>query len=121
LRRIPLSEHSIALGFFEFVNSSKRALFPDIPIGTYVKASSAFSRWWSKRVRSMGITIAQPAHAFRHSFKTEMRALGVADSISDAITGHAAKTESGRYGSVPLTTKKEAIDKLSRLDVIRVY
>jgi integrase len=121
LRRIPVSEHSIALGFLEFVNSSKRALFQDIPIGTYGKASSAFSRWWSKRVKFMGISIAQPAQAFRHSFETEMRALGVADSISDAITGHATKTESGRYGSVPLTIKKEAIDKQSRLDVIRVY
>jgi len=121
LRRIPVSEHLIALGFLEFVNSSKGALFPDIPRGTYGKASSAFSRWWSKRVKSKGISIAQPAHAFRHAFKTEMRALGVADSISDAITGHSAKTEGGRYGSVPLATKKEAIDKLSRLDVIRIY
>jgi len=121
LRRIPVSEHLIALGFLEFVNSSKGALFPDIPRGTYGTASSAFSRWWSKRVKSKGISIAQPAHAFRHAFKTEMRALGVADSISDAITGHSAKTEGGRYGSVPLATKKEAIDKLSRLDVVRIY
>ena len=121
LRRIPISEHLIELGFLEFVNSSQGALFPDIPRGTYGKASSAFSRWWSKRVKSKGIKIAQPAHAFRHAFKTEMRALGITDSISDAITGHASKTEGGRYGSVPLATKKEAIDKLGRLDVVKIY
>jgi integrase len=121
LRRVLISEYLIELGFLEFVNRSKGALFPDISRGTYGKASSAFSRWWSKRVKSKGITIAQPAHAFRHAFKTEMRALAVADSASDAITGHASKTEGGRYGSVPLATKKEAMDKLSRLDVVRIY
>jgi ribosomal protein S3 len=50
-----------------------------------------------------------------------MRALGISDSVSDAITGHAAKSEGGRYGTVPLTTKKEAMDKLSHLDVVRIY
>ena len=75
----------------------------------------------SARVKSKGITIGQPTHAFRHTFKTEMRALGVADSVSDSITGHAAKSDGGRYGSVPLRTKKEAIDKLPRLNIKRIY
>ena len=121
LRRVPISEYFIELGFLEFVNRSKGALFPDIPRGTYGKASSAFSRWWSKRVKSKGITIDQPAHAFRHAFVTEMRALGVADSVSEAITGHAPKSEGGRYGTVPLITKKEAIDRLAPLDILRIY
>ena len=121
LRHIPISDHLIELGFLKYVDKSKGSLFPDIPKGTYGKPSIAFSKWWSRFVNSKNITIRQPAHAFRHSFKTEMRSLGIEDSVSDAITGHAAKTEGGRYGSVPLSTKKEAIDKLTRLDVFKVY
>ena len=121
VRRIPIHEHLIELGFLEFVQHSNESLFPKIPKGTYGKRSSAFSGWWSEHVKSIGVSINQPSHAFRHTFKTEMRALGVADSVSDAITGHMAKNEGARYGSVTLTTKKGAIDKLKRLDVTRIY
>ena len=121
LRHIPLPDHIIELGFLEYVAQSTGRLFNELTIGTYGKASGAFSKWWSARVKSKGITIGQPTHAFRHTFKTEMRALGVADSVSDSITGHAAKSDGGRYGSVPLRTKKEAIDKLPRLNIKRIY
>lgn len=50
-----------------------------------------------------------------------MRTLNVSDSVSDAITGHSAKSEGARYGTVPLETKKEAIDKLPKLSLVRLY
>ncbi|GAC11033.1 phage integrase, putative [Paraglaciecola chathamensis S18K6] len=121
LRHIPVPAHILELGFLDYVDKAKGRLFPDLTIGTYGRASGAFSKWWSARVKSKGISISQPTHAFRHTFKTDMRALGISDSVSDAITGHAAKSEGGRYGSVPLKTKKEAIDRLNRLDVVRIY
>jgi integrase len=121
LRHIPIPAHVMDLGFLDYVKKAKGRLFPDLPIGTYGKASRALSKWWSALVKSKGISISQPTHAFRHTFKTDMRTLGISDSVSDAITGHAAKSEGGRYGTVPLTTKKEAMDKLSHLDVVRIY
>tara|TARA_B110000211_G_C14084879_1_gene556226 strand:+ start:284 stop:436 length:153 start_codon:yes stop_codon:yes gene_type:complete len=50
-----------------------------------------------------------------------MRAIKVQDSVSNSITGHAAKSEGEEYGSVTLRTKKEAIDKLPRLNIKRIY
>ena len=50
-----------------------------------------------------------------------MRGLFIEDSVSDAITGHAATTEGGRYGTVTLEVKKVAIDKLPRLDLQRIW
>lgn len=121
LRHIPIPDHILELGFLDYTNKAKGRLFPDLTIGTYGKSSGALSKWWSARVKLKGISISQPTHAFRHTFKTDMRALGVSDSISDAITGHAAKSEGGRYGTVPLVTKKEAMNKLPRLVLQRIY
>jgi integrase len=121
VRRIPINEHLIELGFLEFVKHSKGALFPKVPKDTYGKQSTAISRWWRRALDTTAVVTKQPFHAFRHSFKTEMRTLGVADSVSDAITGHKPNNEGARYGSVTMATKKEAINKLSRLDVTRIY
>ncbi len=122
LRHIPIPEHILELGFLEFVDRAKGRLFSGLTSGTYGKYSGAFSKWWSAKVKTKGIAISQPTHAFRHAFKTEMRVLGVSDSVSDSITGHAAKSEGGRYcGPVPLKAKKEAIDKLPKLNLDRIY
>ncbi|WP_032096029.1 MULTISPECIES: site-specific integrase [unclassified Alteromonas] len=121
LRHIPIAEHILELGFLDYVDRHRGRLFPDIPVGTYGKNSVAFSKWWSSKVKSKGVSISQPAHAFRHAFKTDMRTLNVSDSVSDAITGHSAKSEGARYGTVPLETKKEAIDRLPRLSLVRLY
>jgi integrase len=121
VRRVPLSEHIIELGFLDFVKRSKGQLFSEVPKGKYGARSDTFSGWWSKRVNSTGVSTTNPSHAFRHSFKTDMRTLGVADSVSDAITGHSPSNEGASYGLVTLATQKAAIDKLSRLDIIRIY
>jgi integrase len=120
LRHIPIPDHIIELGFLDYVEQSGDVLFPDIIEDKYGKKAPALSKWWSQMVKKAGVTSSQPAHAFRHSFKTSMRMLGVEDSVSDAITGHTAKNVGGSYGTVPLETKKMALDRLPRLALTKL-
>ncbi|ETJ88502.1 integrase domain protein [Vibrio parahaemolyticus 970107] len=46
--------------------------------------------------------------------------MGIADTVSDAITGHTPAGVGGSYGTVELETKKEAIDRLPRLALSRL-
>ncbi|HCE3561837.1 TPA: site-specific integrase [Vibrio parahaemolyticus] len=121
LRHIPIHTHLIELGFLEYVASGTDQLFPQLKTNKYGVKSSAFSKWWSQTVKKVGISIDQPSHAFRHAFKTSMRGLEVADTVSDAITGHTPNSVGGSYGTVDLNIKKAAIDKLPRLDIERIY
>ena len=122
LRHVPIHRHLIELGLLDYVNSIKSgALFPQVPLDKYGKASTKLSPWWAKTVREQGVDPKAPAHEFRHTLKTELRSFGVPDSVSDRITGHSAQGEGGRYGSVSLLVMKEVIDRLSDLVLERIY
>ena len=120
VREVPLSDHLIELGFMDYVQRCREWVFPELPVNKYGNKGLKIGEWWGKKVRGNGVNVAQPSHAFRHTFKTAMRSLGVADTVSDAITGHAANTEGSRYGVVTLETKKAAIDNLPKLDLDRL-
>ncbi|HCG7391712.1 TPA: site-specific integrase [Vibrio parahaemolyticus] len=120
LRHVPIPAHLIELGFLDYVAESGGFLFPELKENKYGKKSAALSKWWGQTVRSLGIHTTQPAHAFRHTFKTALRRLGIADTVSDAITGHTPAGVGGSYGTVELETKKEAIDRLPRLALSRL-
>ncbi|MGR5452105.1 site-specific integrase [Vibrio sp. PNB22_3_1] len=120
LRHVPIPAHLIELGFLDYVAESVGFLFPELKENKYGKKSAALSKWWGQTVRSLGIHTTQPAHAFRHTFKTAIRRLGIADTVSDAITGHTPVGVGGSYGTVELDTKKEAIDRLPRLALSRL-
>ncbi|EJE4224558.1 site-specific integrase [Vibrio parahaemolyticus] len=121
LRHVPIPAHLIELGFLDYVAESVGFLFPELKENKYGKKSAALSKWWGQTVRSLGIHTTQPAHAFRHTFKTALRRLGIADTVSDAITGHTPAGVGGSYGTVELETKKEAIDRLPRLALSRLW
>ncbi|HHC7266929.1 TPA: DUF6538 domain-containing protein [Vibrio parahaemolyticus] len=120
LRHVPIPAHLIELGFLDYVAESVGFLFPELKENKYGKKSAALSKWWGQTVRSLGVHTTQPAHAFRHTFKTALRRLGIADTVSDAITGHTPAGVGGSYGTVELETKKEAIDRLPRLALSRL-
>lgn len=120
LRHIPIPEHLIELGFLEYVEASQGRLFPDLKENKYESKSACLSSWWSNIVEKVGVSTEQPSHAFRHAFKTIMRSLEVADTISDAITGHKTKGVGASYGTVELTIKKKVIDRVPRLDLTRL-
>ncbi|EGR1225249.1 DUF6538 domain-containing protein [Vibrio parahaemolyticus] len=120
LRHVPIPAHLIELGFLDYAAESVGFLFPELKENKYGKKSAALSKWWGQTVRSLGVHTTQPAHAFRHTFKTALRRLGIADTVSDAITGHTPAGVGGSYGTVELETKKEAIDRLPRLALSRL-
>ncbi|WP_462147441.1 site-specific integrase [Pseudoalteromonas gelatinilytica] len=121
LRHIPICNHLIELGFVDFVNTKNDLLFGEVPTDKYGKRTTAVTKWWRGVMKLVDVNNSQPFHGFRHSLKTNMRTLGIPDTVSDAVTGHAGKSEGDRYGVVTLETKKDAVDRLPRLLVNRIF
>ena len=117
VRYVPIHQHLIDLGLLGYVNSiSQGALFPQVPRDKKTGSTTgALSKWWAAIVREQGVDPKAPAHEFRHTVKTELRGLGIPDSVSDRITGHSSRGEGGRYGSVSLSVRQEVINKLARI------
>jgi integrase len=115
-RTVVIHEHLVAIGFPDmvdkqpdghmFISASSRA--ERNLTGTHVGqlARKAVS---DKRIR--------PNHAWRHLFKTIGREVGIADSILDAICGHAAKTVGQAYGDVSVAAQASAMAKFPRFPV----
>ena len=51
-------------------------------------------------------------HDLRHTFNTNMRKAGVAESIIMAITGYSTREMFDRYNRVDLDDTKQAVDRL---------
>lgn len=120
VREVVLHAHLIDLGFPAFVKAAPAGyLFLDVASGKDIRG-----RWRTtkNRVREFAREVVKdsdvaPNHGWRHLFKTVGREAGIADSVLDAICGHAAKTIGGSYGDVTLRTQAEAIAKFPRFEV----
>ncbi|WP_240206603.1 site-specific integrase [Vibrio sp. CyArs1] len=108
LRRVPIHDHLIELGFLDYVEDSSEFLFPELKPNKYGKCYSALGKWWRKQLRALEVETTQPFHSFRHSFRTQLRAQSVLDTVSDSITGHSPSNIGASYGTVELKTKKVA-------------
>lgn len=113
-------DHLIKLGFLDYVKDSSEFLFPELKANKHGKRSPALGKWWSLQVKTLDISTSQPFHSFRHTLRTELRGLGVLDTVSDSITGHAPSNVGASYGTVDLKTKKGALDRLPRLPLNRL-
>jgi integrase len=122
-RDVPLHPHLIKIGFLSFVEGHRDGpLFFDPSKRRKSDAKKPQSKIVNKNVaawiKDLGVegvgraNRVDPNHAWRHRFKTECRAVGIQDSVIDAITGHAPRTEGQAYGDVDLTTKFEAVKKV---------
>ncbi|MDH4869317.1 site-specific integrase [Pseudomonas sp. BN515] len=114
-RDVPLHDDLIALGFLELVKGKQAdaRVFPQL-----VKVADGFagivSKGWRPLTQRWGIYRQgrNPLHAFRHTFKTLAREVGIPKEVSDWITGHAAENEGDRYGVNPLSRMVEEMQKL---------
>ena len=114
VREVVLHEHLIETGFGDFVaNAPAGYLFLDPPPNGDVRGV-----WRSikNRVTEFVREVATdprvaPNHGWRHLFKTVGREAGIADSVLDAICGHASRTVGGSYGGVTLKAQREAMTK----------
>jgi integrase len=122
-RIVPIHPHLIEQGFLAIAEGEGPIFYrPDrqrvasLDNRHFKKVGEKLADW----VRT-GVGITDPAikpnHAWRHTFKTAALASEMQERISDAITGHAAKTVGQTYGSVPTRTMFDAIAKMPRFAV----
>lgn len=104
-RSVPLHPHLIEQGFVKLVQAvgtgplfydPSKSKSPNPANPQHKKVAERLAAW----VRELGVTDPQikPNHAWRHLFTTIAREAGMESTALYAITGHAQKTEGGRYG-----------------------
>jgi integrase len=104
-RRIPVHPELVRLGFDEYWKDTRqaghKALFPQVQRPKGRPAGEYFSDWFLVYRREQGIaTRWVDFHALRHTASTRLTDAGVADSVSDYLTGHS----SGGVGAPALTS-----------------
>jgi integrase len=125
-RTVPLHEHLIAQGFIEFVRAQGDGpLFYNVraaketeadPLNPdqspSIKTRGRLGYW----VRELGITDpgVGPTHGWRHLFQQIADRVGIAEKISDRITGHAPASTGRRYGPATVEDMAEALKKFPR-------
>jgi len=106
VRAFPIHPELVRIGFLEFVNQRRLAsgpsarLFPQLTPGSKGGFGEAFSKWFGRYKRSLGIDNKNSVfHSFRHGFKDALRAAGVNEDVNDALMGHGGdNTVARRYG-----------------------
>jgi integrase len=95
-RSVPVHPELLRIGFRDFVdhvrerNGDNGRLFPLLIPGPKGGFGEAWSKWFGRYKRGLGITNkASVFHSFRHSFKDALRAAGVAEDLNDALCGQA--------------------------------
>ncbi len=105
-RVVPVHPELVRLGFMPFVaqvrdgSGSEARLFPLLTPGPKGGLGEAWSKWFGRYIRGLGITNrASVFHSFRHSFKDALRAAGVSEDVNDALTGHSGGGVGRTYGA----------------------
>src|SRR5260370_36496630 len=93
------------MGFLQFVDwirstGPEARLFPLLVPGPKGGFGEAWSKWFGRYKRELGITNkASVFHSFRHGFKDAARAARVSEDLHDALTGHAGSSVGRTYGA----------------------
>ena len=106
IRAIPIHSELTRIGFLDFVEHVAKSggqsarLFPKLTPGPKGGFGEAFSKWFGRYKRKLGIkNPGSVFHSFRHGFKDALRAAGVNEDINDALTGHSGGNPVARgYG-----------------------
>jgi integrase len=124
-RIVPLHPHIIEQGFLPVVEAHgdgplffdpSRQRVPGDGNRHFKKVGERLAQW----VRGdVGITDPnlQPNHGWRHTFKTRASSAEIPERVADAIQGHAPATVSRAYGSVPLKTMADAMERMPRFEI----
>ena len=106
VRAVPIHSELLRIGFLEFVEQERKSggrsarLFPKLTPGPKGGFGEAFSKWFGRYKRDLGIDNPSSVfHSFRHGFKDALRAAGVNEDVNDALTGHSGGNSVARgYG-----------------------
>ena len=91
IRKIPIHQKLIDLGFLDYVNSIKtNRLFNELKDLSKDKPASAISQHWNRDFHTkFGLDITKKSlYSLRHNFETELRNNGVPESFAAEIVGH---------------------------------
>lgn len=118
-RSVPLHPHLIEQGLLKLAQAEDVSpLFHAKGAGNEVNpASKIRASDLAKWVRSLGVTVPQPNHGWRHRFKTVARVVGILENDADRIQGHAPSYQGRKYGRTPLPLLRDAIERLPRYEV----
>jgi integrase len=120
-RKVPLHPIVQDLGFLDFVKErgagplffdpSKRRAGAKKPQPKIVAKNVA--RWVHGLNIDVGLRVRKaPNHAWRHFFRTSARDVGIEESVTDAILGHAPGSVGRGYGETRLSTAARAIARM---------
>ena len=126
-RTVPIHSHVIEQGFLRYVEERRKAglpLFYDPARGRggtagnpqFKKVGERVGEW----VRGLGIPIGvQPNHAWRHTFKSVARHVGMDREVEGFITGHRPKNANAGhdYGDRWVATMAAEIEKYPRYKI----
>lgn len=130
VRTLPVPPDLIRLGFLERIDNLRECgeakLFPTFHRAGAVTPGEIMSEWFRPFRVTVGAATGalNGTHRFRHTIRTRLNALGIAEATADALTGHAAQGNAGRriYTHVQPATVLAALERMTwPLEFPRVY
>lgn len=103
IRRIPVHEELIRLGFLDYAQDAKigkrRRIFDKLVADKFGTETAQYSKWFGRYLRSVCKVqnTRMTFHSFRHTFK-ELCRLGEIE-VGDVLTGHVSGNVGDKYGS----------------------
>ena len=78
----------------------RERLFPDAALSGDATYSSAYSKWFSRYLKNIGIKTDKTSfHSFRHNMKDLFRVAGVSEELSEHYLGRLTGKTGEAYGS----------------------
>lgn len=117
-RTVPIHSALISSGFLEYVEScSPGPLFPSLRPDKFGKRGGTGTKRLGAWVRAVGLNDARlsPSHSWRHRFMTLARRHELKTDITNAITGHVARSTADFYGESELRSMQREMEKIPAL------
>lgn len=121
-RFIPLPGRLLALGLLDYANEMKASgtfeLFPGGAVGSKNGPGDKVSKWFNRTYmrKACGLGDGETSfHSFRHTFLSAADRLGLTETQSGALTGHAARSVQARHyiDAATVPERKERIDRIA--------
>jgi integrase len=118
VRRVPIHNELIRLGFLEYVKTQRKAnagsLWPLLPQRDG-KPGGYLSQWFGEERKAAGLTDTYPDfHCFRHTVRTQLAEASLPEPLIDCLIGHETKGSTGArvYTHRSMQALREAINTL---------
>jgi integrase len=124
-RTIPVHRQLMRLGFLSLVEAARKRgndawLFPPVSPAKPTGAK-AWTKWFGRYLDGLGINDGRKGlHSLRHNFKDALRAGGIPEDLSDALTGHSVGTVGRGYGARARHAKQRHKVIVERFGMVRL-